>query len=121
MLNKDIVTMYRGLTSLASDLETKLPAKVSFAIVRNIKLLTPIVEDIDFARQSVAATYGVEVDGGGYSIPEQQIDTVNQELTAIAETEIDVPIVKVKMSDIENLNISVGIAEALEFMIEEEI
>ena len=71
MLNKDIVTMYRGLTSLASDLETKLPAKVSFAIVRNIKLLTPIV--------------------------------------------------KVKMSDIENLNISVGIAEALEFMIEEEV
>ena len=117
MLNKDIVTMYRGLTSLASDLETKLPAKVSFAIVRNIKLLTPIVEDIDFARQSVAATYGVEVEGG-YSIPEQQIDTVNQELTAIAETEVDV---KVKMSDIENLNISVGIAEALEFMVEEEI
>lgn len=120
MLNKDIVTMYRGLTSLASDLETKLPAKVSFAIVRNIKLLTPIVEDIDFARQSVAATYGVEVDGG-YSILEQQIDTVNQELAAIAETEVDVPIVKVKMSDIENLNISVGIAEALEFMIEEEV
>lgn len=120
MLNKDIVTMYRGLTSLASDLETKLPAKVSFAIVRNIKLLTPIVEDIDFARQSVAATYGVEVEDG-YSIPEQQIDTVNQELTAIAETEVDVPIVKVKMSDIENLNISVGIAEALEFMVEEEI
>lgn len=120
MLNKDIVTMYRGLTSLASDLETKLPAKVSFAIVRNIKLLTPIVEDIDFARQLVAATYGVEVDGG-YNIPEQQIDTVNQELTAIAETEVDVPIVKVKMSDIENLNISVGIAEALEFMIEEEV
>lgn len=120
MLNKDIVTMYRGLTSLASDLETKLPAKVSFAIVRNIKLLTPIVEDIDFARQSVAATYGVEVESG-YSIPEQQIDTVNQELTAIAETEVDVPIVKVKMSDIENLNISVGIAEALEFMIEEEV
>lgn len=119
MLNKDIVTMYRGLTSLASDLETKLPAKVSFAIVRNIKLLTPIVEDIDFARQSVAVTYGVEVESG-YSIPEQQIDTVNQELTAIAETEVDVPIVKVKMSDIENLNISVGIAEALEFMIEEE-
>ena len=120
MLNKDIVTMYRGLTSLASDLETKLPAKVSFAIVRNIKLLAPIVEDIDFARQSVAATYGVEVEGG-CSIPEQQIDTVNQELTAIAETEVDVPIVKVKMSDIENLNISVGIAEALEFMVEEEI
>lgn len=120
MLNKDIVTMYRGLTSLASDLETKLPAKVSFAIVRNIKLLTPIVEDIDFARQSVAASYGAEVEGG-YSIPEQQIDTVNQELTAIAETEVDVPIVKVKMSDIENLNISVGIAEALEFMIEEEV
>lgn len=120
MLNKDIVTMYRGLTSLASDLETKLPAKVSFAIVRNIKLLTPIVEDIDFARQSVAATYGIGVEGG-YSIPEQQIDIVNQELTAIAETEVDVPIVKVKMSDIENLNISVGIAEALEFMIEEEV
>ena len=120
MLNKDIVTMYRGLTSLASDQEAKLPARVSFAIIRNIKLLTPIIEDIDFARQSVAQTYGVEVEDG-YSIPEQQIDTVNQELAAIAETEVDVPIVKVKMSDIENLNISVSIAEALGFMIEEEI
>nr|DAG20654.1 MAG TPA: hypothetical protein [Caudoviricetes sp.] len=35
--------------------------------------------------------------------------------------EVDVPIVKIKMADIENLNISVGVAEALGLMMEEEI
>lgn len=120
MLNKDIITMYCGLESLASDPDTKLPAKVSFAIVRNIKTLAPIVEDINSTRQSIAQTYGVKIDDK-YSIPEQYIDTVNQELTGVAETEVDVPIVKIKMSDIENLNISVAVAEGLDFMIEEEI
>lgn len=119
MLNKDIVTMYNGLMSLVSD-ETKLPARVSFAIVRNIKLLTPIVEDINLSRQSVAEAYGIKIDEG-YSIPQQQVDTVNQELAAIAEMEVDVPIVKIKMADVENLNISVGVAEALGLMMEEEI
>lgn len=123
VLNRDIITMYQGLSQLASNEGMRLPARVSFAVVRNLKMLIPIIEDIDIARQSIAETYGtLDVDNPTqYRIPENNRDTVNQELDAIMETEVDVPLVKIKMTEIEDLNISIAMAEALMFMVEEEM
>lgn len=123
VLNRDIIIMYQGLSQLASNDEMRLPARVSFAVARNIKMLIPIIEDIDMARQSIAETYGtLDVDNPTqYRIPENNRDTVNQELDAIMETEVDVPLVKIKMTEIEDLNISIAMAEALMFMVEEEM
>lgn len=123
VLNRDIITMYQGLSQLASNEGMRLPARVSFAVVRNLKILIPIIEDIDMARQSIAETYGtLDVDNPTqYRIPENNRDTVNQELDAIMETEVDVPLVKIKMTEIEDLNISIAMAEALMFMVEEEM
>ena len=123
VLNRDIITMYQGLSQLASNEEMRLPARVSFAVVRNLKMLIPIIEDIDMARQSIAETYGtLDADNPTqYRIPENNRDTVNQELDAIMETEVDVPLVKIKMTEIEDLNISIDMAEALMFMVEEEM
>lgn len=123
VLNRDIITMYQGLSQLASNEGMRLPARVSFAVVRNLKMLIPIIEDIDMARQSIAETYGtLDVDNPTqYRIPENNRDTVNQELDAIMETEVDVPLVKIKMTEIEDLNISIAMAEALMFMVEEEM
>lgn len=123
VLNRDIITMYQGLSQLALNEGMRLPARVSFAVVRNLKMLIPIIEDIDMARQSIAETYGtLDVDNPTqYRIPENNRDTVNQELDAIMETEVDVPLVKIKMTEIEDLNISIAMAEALMFMVEEEM
>ena len=123
VLNRDIITMYQGLSQLASNEGMRLPARVSFAVVRNLKMLIPIIEDIDMARQSIAETYGtLDVDNPTqYRIPENNRDTVNQELDAIMETEVDVPLVKIKMTEIEDLNISIAMAEALMFMVGEEM
>ena len=123
VLNRDIITMYQGLSQLASNEEMRLPARVSFAVVRNLNVLIPIIEDIDMARQSIAETYGtLDTDNPTqYRIPENNRDTVNQELDAIMETEVDVPLVKIKMTEIEDLNISIAMAEALMFMVEEEM
>ena len=123
VLNRDIITMYQGLSQLASNEGMRLPARVSFAVVRNLKMLIPIIEDIDMARQSIAETYGtLDVNNPTqYRIPENNRDTVNQELNAIMETEVDVPLVKIKMTEIEDLNISIAMAEALMFMVEEEM
>lgn len=123
VLNRDIITMYQGLSQLASNEGMRLPARVSFAVVRNLKMLIPIIEDIEMARQSIAETYGtLDVDNPTqYRIPENNRDTVNQELDAIMETEVDVPLVKIKMTEIEDLNISIAMAEALMFMVEEEM
>lgn len=123
VLNRDIIIMYQGLSQLASNDEMRLPARVSFAVARNLKMLIPIIEDIDMARQSIAETYGtLDVDNPTqYRIPENNRDIVNQELDAIMETEVDVPLVKIKMTEIEDLNISIAMAEALMFMVEEEM
>lgn len=123
VLNRDIITMYQGLSQLASNEGMRLPARVSFAVVRNLKMLIPIIEDIEMARQSIAETYGtLDIDNPTqYRIPENNRDTVNQELDAIMETEVDVPLVKIKMTEIEDLNISIAMAEALMFMVEEEM
>lgn len=123
VLNRDIIIMYQGLSQLASNQEMRLPARVSFAVARNLKMLIPIIEDIDMARQSIAETYGtLDIDNPTqYRIPENNRDTVNQELDAIMETEVDVPLVKIKMTEIEDLNISIAMAEALMFMVEEEM
>lgn len=123
VLNRDIITMYQGLSQLASNEGMRLPARVSFAVVRNLKMLIPIIEDIDMARQSIAETYGtLDIDNPTqYRIPENNRDIVNQELDAIMETEVDVPLVKIKMTEIEDLNISIAMAEALMFMVEEEM
>lgn len=123
VLNRDIIIMYQGLSQLASNDEMRLPARVSFAVARNLKMLIPIIEDIDMARQSIAETYGtLDIDNPTqYRIPENNRDTVNQELDAIMETEVDVPLVKIKMTEIEDLNISIAMAEALMFMVEEEM
>lgn len=123
VLNRDIIIMYQGLSQLASNDEMRLPARVSFAVARNLKMLIPIIEDIDMARQSIAETYGtLDIDNPTqYCIPENNRDTVNQELDAIMETEVSVPLVKIKMTEIEDLNISIAMAEALMFMVEEEM
>lgn len=123
VLNRDIIIMYQGLSQLASNDEMRLPARVSFAVARNLKMLIPIIEDIDMARQSIAETYGtLDIDNPTqYHIPENNRDTVNQELDAIMETEVNVPLVKIKMIEIEDLNISIAMAEALMFMVEEEM
>mgnify|MGYP007056328404 FL=1 len=120
MLNKDILTLFSGLQTIAANTEMQLPAKVAFAIARNIKVLTPIVEDIETARIHIGETYGILTEQG-YNVPSVSQEVANKELLALANTEVEVPIVKIKISDIEDLNISVSIAEALIFMIEEEV
>ena len=119
MLNKDILEMYAGLESLMEDTEKKFPAKVSFAVLRNYKVLTPIMQDIMAAREAVAIKYG-NLKGENYYIPPDKREIANKELLDIAEIDVEVSLIKIKMSDIENLNISFKEAKALEFMIGEE-
>lgn len=119
MLNKDIYTLYHALQVLVKS-EDKLPAKVSFIIARNLKTLEGIVDDIDAARYQIVQSYGTPIPQGGYKIPKEKCEEANKELETVANIEIDVPLVKIKISDIENLNISIAMAEALMPMIEEE-
>lgn len=116
MLNKDILILFQGLQELSVEI---FPAKIAFVIARNLKVLTPIVEDIEIARFSIGRKYGVSAEAG-YYIPEDKQEAANKELQDLGNIEVDVPIIKIKISDIENISLSAATAAAIIPMIEEE-
>ncbi len=116
MKNSDIYSLYQILSNISS---IKLPAKATFAIIRNLKIIEPIVKDIEDARIILFKKYGEEAEGV-FHFPEDKVNIVDKELTSLAETNIDILLVKVKESDLENLNLSIEEAKILLPMIEEE-
>lgn len=115
MKNSDIYSLYQILNNISS---IRLPAKTSFAIIRNLKTIEPIVKDIESARISICQEYGEE-ENGVFHFPEDKIDIVDKELTSLAEINVDISLVKIKESDLENLHLSIEEAKVLFSMIEE--
>lgn len=121
MLNKDVIDMYEGLAELASDRTARLPAKVSFAVMRNLRALQPIVEDIESTRAYIISSHGgIPVGEHQMQIEHDKIDECSKDLENLAGVDVDVSLAKIKFADIENLNLSIPMAQAFEFMLEEE-
>ena len=119
MTNRDIEALFTGLNSIQNQ---NWPARVAFAIVRNIKTLAPLIEDIQNVRMKIVTTYGVPMDGqpDTYQIPPEKQEEAMRELDSLYDTSVDVNIVKIKLKDIEQNYISVEDMEALYLMIDEE-
>lgn len=122
MKNQDIITCFDGLANLREGSSTRFPARVSYAIARNIKLLQPIVEDIQTAYNGLINQYAEPIEGEPtkFKVKENNITILNEEVTKLYNMETDVSLVKIKFSDIESLELSIKDTEALMLMIEEE-
>lgn len=123
MKNNEIVQIYNGLTTLANDNTLHLPAKVAYAVVRNLKTITPIAQDIIKQKEKIGATYGKYVEngmGGAYfNIPEDKIPLATKELDDLLEMDTPFSPLQIKMESIENLELSIDAMQALYFMIGE--
>ena len=119
MTNKDILSCFEGLQKLRQATDRRLPARTSFAIVRNIKTLQPIVEDFQGAYRELLNKYADLIDGDRYQVKEENLTIFNTELDNLYNLDIDCQIVKINFTDIENLDFSLDETEALYFMIED--
>lgn len=121
MKNQDIMAAYEGLNSLRKAATQRLPARVSFAVIRNMKLFQPIVEDIQTTYNELITRYAVPIEGENnqFKVKDEFLDTFNKEMKDLYTTETDLPIVKIKFSDIEALDFSLSETEALYFMIDD--
>lgn len=120
MINKKIMENYEKLCELRERSTTRFPARVSFAIVRNIKTLQSIYEDIIAVRLEILQKYGDPADEPGYFSPKIGKEKVmKEELDSIdkAETPIN-QIQYISFSDIENLDLSIADMDALSFMVD---
>lgn len=100
-----------------------LPAKIAFIIQKNIKLLKELSEEIYVLRDSIIKHYGVQDinDLDSFIIPDEYKEIAQKELDDLTELEQEVNILKLKFSDIENLEFTMNQMEAIMFMIEEEV
>ena len=119
MTNKDILSCFEGLQKLRQAADRRLPARTSFAIVRNIKTLQPIVDDFRESYQELLDKYGEPIENDQYQIKLENVTIFNDELNNLYNLDIDLDIVKIKFSDIENLDFSLEETEALYFMMED--
>lgn len=123
MLNKDIVFVYDKLCDLREDASFHAPARLAFAVARNLRILKPIVEDYTVSRVTLLKQYGTtDPDNPNQvSIPADKLEQVQQQLSDLDSMDIKVQCEGIKMQDVEGLELSISAAEALEFFIEEEI
>lgn len=119
MLNKDIMSCFEGLQNLRQAASRRLPARTSFAIVRNIKTLQPVVEDIQSAYNELIMKYAEPIEGDKFRVKEENMTEFTTELNNLYNLDTEVSIIKINFADIENFDFSLEETEALYFMIEE--
>ena len=121
MTNKEIISSFEGLQNLRQAATQRLPARITFAIIRNLKILQPIVEDIQIAYNELLSKYAdpIQEQPGQFKVKDGCLDQLNEEMNALYSVDNDLPLAKIKFSDIENLSFSLSETDALYFMIED--
>ncbi len=123
MKNREIMNFVENINKMREKEGISFPAKVAFAITRNMKKLLPIAEDCIQTRQEVIKKYGTPVEDkpDTYSISEENAEKVNKELDNLFNFEIyDIELNKIKLSDMENVSLTIEQMDALYPMIDEE-
>ena len=121
MKNKEIMVVFVVLQNARNDTSIKFSARTTFAIVKNMKMLQPIVEAIMETRTQILKDLGTPNGNDTYFIPEENRAGFLKEMDKLDTVENEVILQKIKWRDISSLNLSVQAMEALYPMIEEEI
>ena len=121
MTNKEIIQNYNNLSILRGH-DISFPARVSFIITQNIRKLQPIFEDYENAKMIIARKYGYPAPGqpGTYNIPEERIEDAQKEIDELNDVDHDIKFLKIKLENIESLQLSIQDMEALYPMLEED-
>ena len=120
MTNWEIYTTAKNLLEAFTDSNQYLPIKLNFFILKNKNTLIQLAQDIDNARIQVIHNYGtLDEESGYYNIPEDQIQSANQELNDLFAIEQEIDIKKLSINDFpDDINLTTGQMNALMFMIE---
>lgn len=115
----DIVSAYQVLPGIAS---RKMPTKVSYAIGKNIRLVSQEHQDYDKARIKILEDnwkYNDEL--GKYDIPDAEQKKWHDLHNELLETEIDFEPYLIEFAQIEDVEITPGEFAALWFIFKEPI
>lgn len=120
--NADIRASAQALNTLA---QRKLPVSASFVVSRNLKVLQPVLEDIEQQRQDILKEYATTDDKGelvkgkdGEAQFENGRDDFMEAFVELLETETEVSVTKLKLSAFRDAEIEPALLFNLDWMIE---
>ena len=121
MTNDEIYRCAIGIINTLNNIETPMPAAISFSITKNKKTISALAEDIEKYRIDILNRYGAKiVENNIVSIPEEKVNDANKELEELLTISQEVRIYTFSIEDLQNVNLSPAQMEAILFMIDEE-
>ena len=117
---QELVDIYNKLSQIGN--KVTLPAKSAYKMLRNIRLIKPIVEDYYTVQLNIAQSYGdlVNPELGTYKIKPENMELAQKELRELGETENDICFLLIDIDDLDGLNLSIEEMDALYPMIKSE-
>ena len=120
LINEQIYNLTNTYTQVFSDFKSYIPAKVNFAIQKNMQVLAAAAQGIEETRMEVAKHYGVmNEDGSGYSIPEDARPQVQQELNDLFSIEQELEIKTFSIDALGDVEFTPAQMQVIMFMIED--
>jgi hypothetical protein len=120
MKNSEIYNYAQALTEAFRDNNQRLPVKINFYLQKNKKTLLSLSQDIEQSRMEIAQNYGtINEEGTAYTISEENIVAVNNEIQDLLNIEQEVPIYQVSIDSFsDDLTFTTAQMEAIMFMID---
>lgn len=122
MKNFEIYTITESLKKLTQT-DKDIPVIVGYKILKNLKTLSSITESFEETKDKIVKKYGTpSEDGRTVTIQKdnENYEKVVKELNELALLEVELPkLEKIKLKDIEKLELPLESISALDFMIEE--
>lgn len=113
--NNEIYALMQGLQELKS-LKVTMPIKDGFNLVKDIKILTPIVEAIDESREEIISKYANQ----SGAVPPESAAQANQELYELSLIENEVDLIKLPLIKVEKLELDLNLISKIAPIIEDE-
>ena len=120
LTNEQIYNLTNTYSQVFADFKSYIPAKVNFAIQKNMQVLAAAAQGIEETRMEVAKHYGVmNEDGSGYSIPEDARPRVQQELNDLFSIEQELEIKTFSIDALGDVEFTPAQMQVIMFMIED--
>ena len=120
ILNSTIYQLANALTSVFDNSDIYIPVKANFFIQKNTGVIAAAAQEIERSRLEVAKKYGVlDEDGQKYTIPQENMQFVTQELNDLFSIEQDLDIKTFSIEALGDAELTTAQMQAIMIMIEE--
>lgn len=118
-LTNNQIYEYGQKLAVFNECNIKMPVRINFYLQKNIQLIQQAAKEIDAARLSIGAQYGIPSDNGGYDIPLENMAVVNQEMNDLFALEQDINLHIFNLNEFDNIELTYKELSAIMFIIEE--